>query len=94
MVAFAKNSNYSHWLDLCRIRFAQMLPQIQQEANAALHAVPPDQREALIEEVVQRAFGTLLRLAERGKMQIAYPKPLAMVAVKQLGSPRRRQRLG
>ena len=54
------------------------------EANAALHDIPPHRREQLIDEVVERAFHTLLILAERGKIQIAYAKPLTMVAVKQL----------
>jgi len=84
MVAFTKNPNGTHWLDLCRARFAEMLPQIRQEAGAALHAVSPDRRAALVEEVIERAFGTLLKLAERGQLQIAYAKPFTMVAVKQL----------
>ena len=84
MVAFSKKPDRGRWLDLCRVRFAEMLPQIRQEASAALRDVPPDRRAALVEEVIERAFGTLLKLAERGRMQIAYAKPLTMVAVKQL----------
>ncbi len=84
MVTFSKNPDRERWLDLCRVRFAEMLPQIRQEANAALRDVPPDRRAALVEKVIERAFGTLLKLAERGRMQIAYAKPLTMVAVKQL----------
>jgi hypothetical protein len=84
MVAFSKNPDGPRCLDLCRARFAEMLPQIRQEASAALRDVPPDRRAALVEEVIQRAFSTLLKLAERGRMQIAYAKPLTMVAVKQL----------
>jgi hypothetical protein len=92
MVAFSKDPDGAPWLDLCRARFAHMLPQIRQEANAALGAVPPHRREALIEEVIQRAFGTFLCLAERGKLQIAYAKPLTMVAVKQLRARRGRRK--
>ena len=84
MVAFSKNPDGTRLLDLCRARFAEMLPQIRQEASAALSAVSLDRRAALVEEVIERAFGTLLKLAERGQMQIAYAKPLTMVAVKQL----------
>ena len=84
MVAFAKELDGIRQLDLCRARFVEMLPQIRQEAHAALRTVPASQREALVDEVIRRAFGTLLKLAERGQMQIAYAKPLTMVAVKQL----------
>ena len=84
MVAVTKDPDRGRWLDLCRVRFADMLPQIRQEASAALRHVPPHRRQALVEEVVQQAFGTFLKLAERGKMQIAYAKPLAMVGMKQL----------
>ena len=88
MVAFSKDPDGGRWLDLCRTRFAHMLPQIRQEADAALRAVPPHRREALIEEVIQRALSTFLCLAERGKIQVAYAKPFTMVAVKQLRAQR------
>ena len=84
MVAFSKYADDGRWLDLCHARFEDMLPQIRQEANAALGDVPAHQRAALIEEVVKQAFGTLVRLAERGQIQLVYAKPLTMVAVKQL----------
>ena len=84
MVAFAKDPDRGRWFDLCRIRFSDMLPQIRQEASAALSHVPPHRRQALVEEVVQQAFGAFLKLAERGKIQIAYAKPLAMVGMRQL----------
>ena len=88
MVAFAKKPDRGGWLDLCRVRFAEMLPRIRQEASAALSNVPPHRRQALVEQVVQQAFGAFLKLAERGKMQVAYAKPLTMVAMKQLNSRR------
>ena len=88
MVAFAKNPDRGRWLDLCRARFAEMLPQIRQEVGVAFRDVPPDHRKVLIEEAIQRAFSTFLCLAERGKIQVAYAKPLTMVAVKQLHARR------
>ena len=94
MVAFASNTNRGNWLDICRVRFAKMLPQIRQEANAAFHSVPAPRREQLINEVVERAFDTLLRLAERGKLQIAYAKPLTMVAIKQMQPQQTKLRFG
>jgi len=88
MVAFARNPDPDRWLDQCYVRFAHILPQIQQEADAALRDVPPHRRKALIEEVVEQAFETFIMLAERGNLQIAYPKPLTMVAMKQLHAQR------
>ena len=94
MVAFPKDRDRGRWLDLCRARFANLLPQIRQEAKAALRAVPPHRRDAIIEEVIQQAFGTFVMLAERGKIQIAYVKPLTMVAMKQLSARRGGRRFG
>ena len=88
MVAFSRDPDGGRWLDLCRARFAHMIPQIRKEANAALGDVPANRREMLIEEVIQRAFSTFLCLAERGKIQVAYAKPLTMVALNQLHSRR------
>ena len=88
MVAFSKDPDGGRWLELCRARFAHMLPQIRQEANAALRTIPAHRRKTLIEEVIQQAFSTFLFLAERGTIQIAYAKPLTMVAVKQLHARR------
>lgn len=94
MVAFSDDTGSRKWLAVCQALFEQMLPQIRREVNLALRAVPADQREGLIEEVVQRAFGTFLSLAERGKIQIAYAKPLAMTAVKQVRTQQDERRLG
>ena len=89
MVAFSMDTDGPQWFDLYHARFALILPEIRQEANDALRAVPPHRRQALIEEVVHRAFGTFMSLAARGKSQLAYAKPLTMVAVKQLRAGRR-----
>ena len=85
MVAFSKNPDRGRWLDMCRARFTKMIPQIRQHAEDALRAVPPHRREALVQEIIQQAFVTFLKLAERGKIQIAYAKPLTMVGLRQAG---------
>ena len=59
MVAFSKKPDRGRWLDLCRVRFAEMLPQIRQEASAALRDVPPDRRATLVEEVIERLTSQL-----------------------------------
>ena len=46
------------------------------------------------EEVVERAFDTLLCLAERGKIQIAYAKPLTMAAVRQVHLQQKKRKSG
>ena len=84
MVAFAHNPDLNKWFDLCRAQFDDILPLIRKEANHVLSDIPPHQRAELVEAVVRQAFSTFLSLAERGTIQLAYPKPLTMVAVKQL----------
>ena len=92
MVAFNKNYYLDLWLNLCRAEFAPILPEVVQEANAALCGVPEKRRRALVEEVIRHAFKTFVRLAERGKIQIAYAKPLTLVGIEQLGEERRIRR--
>jgi len=84
MVAFAHNPDPNEWFEMCRVQFAGLLPLIREEANSVLRDLPAQQRVELVEQVVRQAFSTFLNLAERGKIEIAYPKPLTMVAVKQL----------
>jgi len=84
MVAFANSPNPNDWFDMCRVQFAGLLPLIRAEANRVLRDLPTQERVELVEQVVRQSFSTFLSLAERGKIEIAYPKPLTMVAFKQL----------
>ena len=94
MVAFPKDLDRKAWLELCRAQFVQMVPQIRREAHAALRAVDPHRRKELVSEVINCAFGMFMHLAELGKTPLAYPKPLAMTALKKLHGRRGPQRSG
>ena len=85
MVAFPRDPDRRRWLDRSAERFAGMLPEIRQEAGAALSAFPSRRRNELIEEVILRALQTFFYFAMRGKVHLVYAKPLTLTAVKQLG---------
>ena len=69
--------------------FEQMRPEIEYRARHAFHNVAPGRLEALVAEVTEQAFHVYLSLAQRGKADIAYPKPLAISAIKQVSTARR-----
>ena len=70
-------------------RFLEMLPQIREQARVAFHAEKPEANEDLIAEVVANAYVAFVRLVERGKVELAYPTPLAQFAIRQIRSGRR-----
>ena len=70
-------------------RFLEMLPQIRQQARVAFRAEKPEAKEELIAEVVANAYVAFVRLARRGKIDLAYPTPLAQYAIRQIRSGRR-----
>ena len=91
MVAFSKNTAEQAMLRFWRARFEQMLPQIRQQAAVALRAFEPKRREKLVAEIVELAFAAFLQLVERGYGAVAYVKPSASSALKQLRSGRHPQ---
>jgi hypothetical protein len=66
-----------------------MLPEIEDRARHAFRGVWPGELEELVAEVTDLAFQVFLYLAQRGKADIAYPKPLAISAIKQVRAARR-----
>lgn len=76
-------------LETASQRFEQMLPQIQLMASYAFRDKDPELREELAAEVVARAYVAFVRLAEQGRADIGYARPLAMYAVRQVKSGRR-----
>jgi hypothetical protein len=89
MVAFGNDP--ARWESLAgwRARFKMMLPEIERRARQAFHGVGPDQFEELVSEVTERAFHVFSYLAQRGKADLAYARPLAMSAIKQVRTARR-----
>jgi hypothetical protein len=81
-------SNPTVTLHATRLQFAQILPQVRFEAERALKDVEPCRRRRVVDRALENVFAVFVRLAERGKADIAYPKPLALSAVKQIAARR------
>jgi len=84
MVAFSRDSVRWHLRAACDARFQRMLPEIEGRARNAFRTFRPKRREELVAEVTDLAFHVFRYLAQRGKADIAYPKPLAISAIKQV----------
>ena len=67
----------------CQQRFVSMLPAIQQQAAHRLRNYPQHEQEELIAEVVALAFCMFVTLAKRGRIDLAYPTPLAAYGCRQ-----------
>jgi hypothetical protein len=89
MVAFATDSARCGWLAMWRVKFGQMLSEVEHRARNAFQGVGPGLREELVAEAIEHAFRVYALLAERGKADIVYAKPLAISAVKQVRAARR-----
>ena len=64
--------------------FLRMLPAIRQHARIAFRHCNPEAREEAVQAVVCNACVAIARLAELGKLDIAYPGPLARYGVAQV----------
>ena len=69
--------------------FEQFIPAIKRHARVAFRNLRPQERAEAVWEVVANAFTAFRRLAERGKLDVAYPSPLARFAVAQVRAGRR-----
>ena len=69
--------------------FVQFIPAIKRHARVAFRNLRPQERAEAVSEVVANAFVAFRRLAERGKLDVAYPSPLARFAVAQVRAGRR-----
>jgi hypothetical protein len=67
-----------------RERFAAMIPQIRRTAQKAFAGVAPKRQHELVMQTVCHAQSVFLQLALRGVTDLAYPQPLAAVAVAQV----------
>ena len=85
-----QNKSTSQRLPLrCQKRFVSMLPAIQQQAAHRLRNYPQHEQEELIAEVVALAFCMFATLAKRGRIDLAYPSPLAAYGCRQALAGRR-----
>jgi hypothetical protein len=88
MVAFNRDSAGWHLRAPPDAGFQRILPEIQDRARREFRGVRPGELEELVSEVTDLAFQVFLYLAQRGKADIAYPKPLAISAIKQVRAAR------
>ena len=70
-------------------RFLKMLPAIRRQAHIAFGHLDREQREELTAEVVANAFVAFRRLADRGKLHVAFATPLTDFAIRQIRAGRR-----
>jgi len=66
-----------------------MLPIIQRDAAYRLRELKGEARDDAVQEVVANAFVAFVRLVERGKADLAYPRVLAQYGVAQFFAGRR-----
>jgi hypothetical protein len=69
--------------------FVKMLPAIARHAKIAFRYLHPEAREEAIQEAICNACVAFARLAELGKLDLAYPTPLARYAVAQVRDGRK-----
>lgn len=69
-------------------RFLKLLPAIQQQARHACRAQDPEARDEFVQEVTANAYAAFVRLARRGKEQVAYATSLAQYAIRQVRAGR------
>jgi hypothetical protein len=70
------------------LQFLAMLPAIVNHARIAFRQLNPDARDEAVQEVVCNACAAVARLAELGKLDLAYPSVLARYGVAQVKSGR------
>ena len=71
------------------VGFLEMLPKIKAYAETAFQHWSAEAREDAVQETLANAMVAYRRLAERGKLDIAYPTVLARFAVAQIRDGRR-----
>ena len=69
--------------------FLTMLPTIRRAAQIAFRGEPVEARGELVQAVIANAVVAIARLAELGKLELAYPSALARYAIAQVRSGRR-----
>jgi hypothetical protein len=65
-------------------RFFEMLPAIRRQARISFRDLPRHTRPEAIDEVIANVLVAVARLAELGKLELAYPTPLARFAIQQV----------
>ena len=88
MIVSAKKLRQST-VSACYAKFLSLLPAIQEQARFAFRNEKPEHRQELTAEVIANCWAALVRLVERGLLEVVYPTPLAQYAIKQVRDGRR-----
>ena len=83
MVSFSGDHDPSFLLAKCKAVYAKMLPSIKRHARIAFRFLNPEEKEEHVQNVLANTWEALVRLAQRGKLDQAFPSILAKFAEKQ-----------
>ena len=89
MVTVATQRQPRRLAPLWHEKFLALLPAIVTHARIAFRALPPDARQEAVQEVVCNACCAVARLAELGKLDLAYATVLARYGVAQVRDGRK-----
>jgi len=89
MVATSKKRSRRKSTPAWHAPFLAMLPTIKTHAKIAFRHLDPEAREEAVQEAVCNACCAVARLAELGKLDLAYPSVLARYAVAQVKDGRK-----
>ena len=89
MIARATSSRSRKSLPAWHEKFLAMMPTIVAYARLSFRHLRPETRKEAIAECVANAFVAFARLAQLGKVELAYPSVLARYAVAQVNDGRK-----
>lgn len=89
MIAPARVGSRRESVPAWHARFLEMLPQVERHAKVVFRHLDTEARAEAIQAVVCNACAATARLAESGKLDLAYPTVLARYAVAQYRDGRR-----
>jgi hypothetical protein len=89
MIAALEPNNCRRRTESTHDEFLILLPKICQEGARAFGHLRAEAREELMQELVARSYYLWLRLKQRGKLELAFPTPLARFAIREVRAGRR-----
>ena len=89
MIAIARSPKRKPASRRWNVKFLELLPTIQLQAEYAFRRVPVEAREELVQQTIATAYGLFVSLCRRGKSALVYATPLAQFAIKKVRAGRR-----
>ncbi|MCE9553848.1 MAG: hypothetical protein K8T91_10810 [Planctomycetes bacterium] len=89
MIAIAKPSSPKQPVPRWHKKFLVMLPLIRRHAQISFRQLDAEARNEAVQEVIANALVAFHRLVELGKIDVAFPSPLARYGVAQVRAGRR-----